>query len=161
MRTFVASFSLLSCFCFDKSHRLHTTGSTGTRKRRRTRARARTSSIRKTSHRRVASYSPTVSSYNPPSPPLPSFLLHNPSSFSHTTHIPHMPTARARTRAAGRGESKERMAAAEEVSFWGMNEAELRKWVDANPGCVNDRDWMGITLLYAAVFNINSLPLTL
>ena len=41
------------------------------------------------------------------------------------------------------------MAAA--VPYFGdMNEAQLRQWVEANPGRVNDRDSAGYTLLTAA-----------
>jgi len=29
-------------------------------------------------------------------------------------------------------------AAEEELDFWGMSETELRQWVEANPGRVND-----------------------
>ena len=50
---------------------------------------------------------------------------------------------------------------AAELEFWRMDESNLRRWVDANPGCVNDRDRNGVTVLYAAVCNRNSLPLTL
>jgi len=53
------------------------------------------------------------------------------------------------------------MAAAAAPLF--MTEAQLRQWVDANPGRVNDldRDEDGITPLYAAVFYLESLPLVL
>jgi hypothetical protein len=47
------------------------------------------------------------------------------------------------------------VAAQEEVlNFEDMNEAELRQWVEANPGRVNDRDSDGRTPLYAAVRDI-------
>jgi len=45
-------------------------------------------------------------------------------------------------------------------SFQDMNEAQLRQWVESNPGRVNDRDRHGVTPLYAAVWFRNSLPLT-
>jgi hypothetical protein len=35
-------------------------------------------------------------------------------------------------------------AAEEELSFPGMNEMELRQWVDGNPGRVNDKEGSGI-----------------
>jgi len=53
------------------------------------------------------------------------------------------------------------MAVAAEVTFWYMTEAELRQWVDAYPGRVNDRDWMGITPLFVAACHRKSLPLWL
>ena len=40
-----------------------------------------------------------------------------------------------------------------------MSEAELRRRVQANSGCVNDRDWRGQTPLYVAVWYLKSLPL--
>ena len=54
------------------------------------------------------------------------------------------------------------MAAAAQ-SFYRMTEAELRQWVDTNPIHVNDwdRDYDGITPLYAAVHHIKSLSLVL
>lgn len=54
-----------------------------------------------------------------------------------------------------------RMAGAEFLDVSRMTEAELRQWVDANPGRVNDGDQYGDTALYAAVFHLNSLPLAL
>jgi hypothetical protein len=53
-------------------------------------------------------------------------------------------------------------AAQEEMLFFhfGLNEAELRQWVEANPGRVNDRDKGGYTPLIVAVCYIKSLPLT-
>ena len=52
------------------------------------------------------------------------------------------------------------MAAAGEVAFWYMNEAELRQWVEANPARVNDRDRERDTLLDVAVCRLKSLSLT-
>ena len=49
----------------------------------------------------------------------------------------------------------------EMVRFCFMNEAELRQWVGANPGRVNDRDMNGITPLYIPVHRKKSLPLNL
>jgi ankyrin repeat protein len=49
--------------------------------------------------------------------------------------------------------------AAAEVIFGIMNEAELREWVQANSGRVNDRDWDGRTPLYVAAWR-KSLSLT-
>jgi hypothetical protein len=54
-------------------------------------------------------------------------------------------------------------AAAQEemLSFhFRMNEAELRQWVEVNPGRVNERDAEGFPPLYVAVRYIKSLPLT-
>jgi len=51
-------------------------------------------------------------------------------------------------------------AAAEEFSFWRMNEVQMRHWVEANPGRVDDRDRYGRTPLYVAVRDIKSLALT-
>jgi len=42
-----------------------------------------------------------------------------------------------------------------------MAEAQLRQWVDANPGHANDWDGRGYTPLYAAVYHKKSLPLVL
>ena len=42
-----------------------------------------------------------------------------------------------------------------------MTKAELRQWVETNPGRVNEWDEDGITPLYAAVYHLNSLPLVL
>ena len=54
------------------------------------------------------------------------------------------------------------MAAAveeEELDFYEMDEAELRQWVEANPGRVNDRGRYGDTPLVAAADEFKSLPL--
>ena len=51
------------------------------------------------------------------------------------------------------------MAAAAAPRF--MTEAQLRQWIDANPGHANDWDWGGYTPLYAAVYYKKSLPLVL
>jgi len=57
--------------------------------------------------------------------------------------------------------STQRMAAAaEEFSFWRMNEVQMRHWVEANPGRVDDKDRYGRTPLYVAVRDIKSLALT-
>ena len=58
--------------------------------------------------------------------------------------------------------STQRMAAAaaEELCLWRMNEVQLRHWVEANPGLVNDRDDGGCTPLYVAACGIKSLALT-
>jgi len=54
------------------------------------------------------------------------------------------------------------MAAAGEEDFWNMNEAELRQWVEAHPGRVNENrmDRWGLTPLYVAVYHLKSLSLT-
>jgi len=46
------------------------------------------------------------------------------------------------------------------VDFYSMNEAEMRQWVEANPGRVNLWDRYGCTPMYAAVWRLQSLPLT-
>lgn len=46
------------------------------------------------------------------------------------------------------------------VSLIGMNEAQLRQWVDENPKRVNTRDRLGCTPLYVAVYYVNGLELT-
>ena len=50
--------------------------------------------------------------------------------------------------------------AAAEVAFWNMTETELRQWVEANPGRVNEPDRDDFTLLYVAVSHLKSLSLT-
>ena len=71
----------------------------------------------------------------------------------------HTPQAYSKYTAIRAVSSKESMAAA--VPYFGdMNEAQLRQWVEANPGRVNDRDWLAYTPLYVAVCFIKSLPLT-
>jgi len=50
-------------------------------------------------------------------------------------------------------------AAADERGFWIMSEEKVRRWVEANPGCVNDRDRCGRTPLYAAVELLDSSSL--
>ena len=47
------------------------------------------------------------------------------------------------------------------LSFCSMSEAELRHWVEANPGRVNDKDSRGGSPLNAAVTNLESVPLVL
>jgi len=47
------------------------------------------------------------------------------------------------------------------VRFYGKTEAQLRQWVEANPGRVNDTDESKNTLLYAAAYYLKSLPLVL
>jgi ankyrin repeat protein len=51
--------------------------------------------------------------------------------------------------------------AAAEVSFCDMSEAALRRWVEVNPGSVNDRDRSGFAPLYKAVEFPEGLPLVL
>ena len=89
-------------------------------------------------------------------------------SFSHTpklrSHTHRMHTTQAsstrRSRVVPR-ERKGRMAAvAVKMSFWDMNEAELRQWVEANPGRVNRMDRWGFTPLYVAVCRLKNLSLT-
>ncbi len=54
------------------------------------------------------------------------------------------------------------MAANEVVlCFASMTEPELRQWVEANPGRVNDRDRFGHTPFNAAVYRRKSVPLIL
>ena len=54
------------------------------------------------------------------------------------------------------------MAANEVVRcFASMTEPELRQWVEANPGRVNDRDRFGHTPFNAAVYRRKSVPLIL
>lgn len=53
------------------------------------------------------------------------------------------------------------VAAEEELDFHGMGEAEMRQWVEANPGRVNDRDRHGETPLHTAIYEGFSLPLVL
>ena len=68
-------------------------------------------------------------------------------------------TARARGRDRGKGEMA---AVAEEMlDFRAMTEAQLREWVEAHPGRVNDRDRIGFTPLRIAVSQFSSLPLVL
>lgn len=62
-----------------------------------------------------------------------------------------------RARTKSRREQGGVMAALE---FSKMTEAELREWVEAYLGCVNDKDMDCFTPLMIAVFNIKSLPLT-
>lgn len=50
-------------------------------------------------------------------------------------------------------------AAAEMLSFEYMSEAQLRQWVEANPGRVNDRDSKCYTPLSAAAVREHSLSL--
>jgi hypothetical protein len=50
-------------------------------------------------------------------------------------------------------------AAAEALSFPPMSEAEMRLWVEANPGRVNDRDTKGVTPLVAAAVQSGSISL--
>jgi hypothetical protein len=45
------------------------------------------------------------------------------------------------------------------LSFFDMTEAQLRQWVEANPGWVNDRDEVGRTHLVAAAMEKEGLPL--
>ena len=75
---------------------------------------------------------------------------------------PHHPHT---TQGSQQAHEREQMAAAAavqgELHFRRMTEAELRQWVEANPGRVNDRDRVGETPLMAAVGDIKSLPLTL
>lgn len=52
-------------------------------------------------------------------------------------------------------------AAAAPARFRLMTEAELRLWVDANPGLVNDCDGWGTSPLYAAAYYLESLPMVL
>lgn len=47
------------------------------------------------------------------------------------------------------------------LRFGGMTEAQLRQWVEGNPGRVNDTDKDNCTLLYAASSLLKSLPLVL
>jgi hypothetical protein len=52
------------------------------------------------------------------------------------------------------------MAANEEdLLFHDMNEAELRQWVESNPGSVNCMDMLGVIPLLAAVCHFKSVPL--
>ena len=51
------------------------------------------------------------------------------------------------------------MAAAETLYFNIMSEAQMRQWVEANPGRVNDRDGNGLTPLAAAAMNHFKLSL--
>jgi len=46
------------------------------------------------------------------------------------------------------------------VKFSKMSEPELRQWVEANPGRVNDRDSRGHTPLFVTAFFLRDLPLT-
>ena len=48
-----------------------------------------------------------------------------------------------------------------DLLFRDMDEAELRQWVEANPGRVNGRDKGGYTPLFTAVFKFDSAPLIL
>jgi len=48
-----------------------------------------------------------------------------------------------------------------DLSFGSMTEAELRQWVEANPGRVNDMDSDGCMPLSVAVVLIESVPLVL
>lgn len=52
------------------------------------------------------------------------------------------------------------LTAPETLRFSGMSEAELRLWVEANPGRVNDKDNQGLTALVWAACQLESLPLT-
>lgn len=52
------------------------------------------------------------------------------------------------------------MAAVEEVLFLDLTEEEMRQWVEANPGRVNDRDSEGNTPLRIATSGLESLSLT-
>jgi hypothetical protein len=60
---------------------------------------------------------------------------------------------------------QEEMAAEQEdmLDLKCMSEAELRQWVDANPGRVNDRDksGKGTTPLFVAALWLKSMPLVL
>lgn len=52
------------------------------------------------------------------------------------------------------------MAANEEdLLFHDMNEAELRQWVESNPGSVDCMDMLGVTPLLAAVCHFKGVPL--
>lgn len=46
------------------------------------------------------------------------------------------------------------------VSFPAKNEAQLRQWMEAKPGRVNDKDVHGETPLSVAVCHLNNVPLT-
>jgi len=45
--------------------------------------------------------------------------------------------------------------------FWGISEAELRQWVEANPGRLNDADRRGYMALVAAAGDLQSLSLVM
>ena len=47
------------------------------------------------------------------------------------------------------------------LSFCSVSEVELRQWVEANPGGVNDKDSRGGSPLSAAVKTLESVPLVL
>lgn len=46
-----------------------------------------------------------------------------------------------------------------DLVFAVMSEVELRQWVEANPGRVNDRDSRGATPLWVAVYDLKSVAL--
>lgn len=48
-----------------------------------------------------------------------------------------------------------------DLNFFNMSEAEVRHWVEANPGGVNDKDKRGDTPLTTAVRFLKSAPLVL
>ena len=48
-----------------------------------------------------------------------------------------------------------------DFSIYDMVEAEMRQWVEANPGRVNDKDSVGYTLLCTVVEKLESVPLIL
>jgi len=52
-------------------------------------------------------------------------------------------------------------AAAEVLDFEEMSEAELRQWVEANPGRVNDRDSRAFTPLTASALYLRSLAMVM
>lgn len=74
-------------------------------------------------------------------------------------HTRTRPTASAQTHRRGRQARKGHggMAA---VNFAAKNEAELRRWVEANPEHVNDKDVHSETPLFVAVCNLDNVPLT-
>jgi hypothetical protein len=77
---------------------------------------------------------------------------------SHTQHFhAHMEIGLYRHR-RGQGTARARVRY---FTFGNMNEAELRQWVEANRGGVNNTDCFGRTPLHTAFLTLKSLPLVL
>ena len=84
----------------------------------------------------------------------------NPTPTHNTTHTGQQEAHQPQEKGKCKGRRMAAAAAQEMLSFGSMwRKAELRQWVEANPGRVNDRDHSGETPLLAAVIYEKSLPL--
>ena len=74
---------------------------------------------------------------------------------------PRHPALLGTSRPSLRKRAGARAAIKQHIAFVRMGEEETRRWVEAHPGEVNNKDWCGNTLLHTAIYALKSLELVL